>query len=37
MYEVMIIDSHCHAWKIWPYLPEVPDPENHGSIELLLK
>ena len=32
----MIIDSHCHAWKIWPYLPEVPDPENHGSIELLL-
>ena len=36
MYEVMIIDSHCHAWKIWPYLPEVPDPENHGSIELLL-
>ena len=32
----MIIDSHCHAWKIWPYLPEVPDPESHGSIEILL-
>lgn len=32
----MIIDSHCHAWARWPYLPEVPDPETRGSIEMLL-
>lgn len=31
-----IIDSHCHAWSYWPYLPEVPDPEHHGSVETLL-
>jgi len=32
----MIIDSHCHAWNYWPYLPPVPDPENHGSVEQLI-
>ncbi len=32
----MIIDSHCHAWNHWPYLPEVPDPETRGSVEMLL-
>ena len=32
----MIIDSHCHAWSLWPYLPSVPDPENHGSVEQLI-
>ncbi len=31
-----IIDSHCHSWAYWPYLPEVPDPEHHGSVETLL-
>lgn len=31
-----IIDSHCHSWSYWPYLPEVPDPEHHGSVETLL-
>lgn len=32
----MIIDSHCHAWAYWPYLPEVPDPETRGSVEMLI-
>ena len=32
----MIIDSHCHSWAYWPYLPAVPDPENHGSVEQLI-
>jgi predicted TIM-barrel fold metal-dependent hydrolase len=32
----MIIDSHCHAWRYWPYLPAVPDPESRGTIEQLL-
>lgn len=31
-----IIDSHCHAWDHWPYLPGVPDPKHHGSYETLL-
>ena len=31
-----IIDSHCHSWDYWPYLPEVPDPHHHGSVETLL-
>ncbi len=31
-----IIDSHCHAWNYWPYMPEVPDPAHHGSVETLL-
>lgn len=32
----MIIDSHCHAWAHWPYLPEVPDPETRSSVEMLV-
>ncbi|MEX0762373.1 MAG: amidohydrolase family protein [Dehalococcoidia bacterium] len=32
----MIIDSHCHAWAHWPYLPAVHDPETHGAVEHLL-
>jgi predicted TIM-barrel fold metal-dependent hydrolase len=32
----MIIDSHCHSWNHWPYLPEVPDPNNHGAVEQLI-
>jgi predicted TIM-barrel fold metal-dependent hydrolase len=32
----MIIDSHCHAWRYWPYLPAVPDPESRGIVEQLL-
>jgi predicted TIM-barrel fold metal-dependent hydrolase len=32
----MIIDSHCHAWAHWPYLPPVPDPQNHGAVEQLI-
>lgn len=32
----MIVDSHCHAWTYWPYVPEVPDPESRGTIEQLL-
>ena len=32
----MIIDSHCHAWRYWPYEPPVPDPESRGLVEQLL-
>jgi L-fuconolactonase len=32
----MIIDSHCHAWHIWPYQPAVPDPRSRGQVEQLL-
>jgi L-fuconolactonase len=32
----MIVDSHCHAWELWPYQPPVPDPENRGRVEQLL-
>jgi L-fuconolactonase len=32
----MIIDSHCHAWRAWPYDKKVPDPDHRGSIESLL-
>lgn len=32
----MIIDSHCHAWRYWPYRPPVPDPESRGVVEQLL-
>ena len=31
-----IIDSHCHAWALWPYSAEVPDPESRGIVEQLL-
>mgnify|MGYP000103164064 CR=1 FL=1 len=32
----MIIDSHCHAWTVWPYKEPVPDPGSRGVIEQLL-
>lgn len=32
----MIIDSHCHAWDIWPYQPRVPDPHTRASGDNLL-
>lgn len=32
----MIVDSHCHAWRRWPYDLQVPDPESRGSLEALL-
>jgi predicted TIM-barrel fold metal-dependent hydrolase len=32
----MIIDSHCHSWAQWPYLPPVPDTESHGAVEQLI-
>ena len=32
----MVIDCHAHAWDYWPYQPEVPDPENRGTAEMLL-
>lgn len=32
----MIVDSHTHAWAIWPYDETVPDPTTRGSVEHLL-
>lgn len=32
----MIVDSHCHAWRRWPYEPAVPDPDSRGRVEQLL-
>jgi predicted TIM-barrel fold metal-dependent hydrolase len=32
----MIVDSHCHAWRTWPYEPPVPDPTSRPSVEQLL-
>jgi L-fuconolactonase len=32
----MIIDSHCHALRLWPFEPPVPDAESRGTIEQLL-
>lgn len=32
----MIIDAHCHAWRLWPYQPPVPDSTSRGNIEQLL-
>jgi L-fuconolactonase len=32
----VIVDSHCHAWRRWPYLPPVPDSDSRGRIEQLL-
>lgn len=32
----MIFDSHTHAWRHWPYQPEVPDPRGRGLVEQLL-
>ena len=31
-----IVDSHCHAWRRWPYLPLVPDEDERGTIDQLL-
>jgi predicted TIM-barrel fold metal-dependent hydrolase len=31
-----IVDSHCHAWRYWPYEPPVPDPESRPAVEQLL-
>jgi L-fuconolactonase len=32
----VIIDSHCHAWRTWPYSPLVPDEASRGTVEQLL-
>jgi predicted TIM-barrel fold metal-dependent hydrolase len=32
----MIVDSHCHAWRDWPYEPPVPDPLSRPAVEQLL-
>ncbi|MEQ6897788.1 amidohydrolase family protein [Microbacterium sp. KR10-403] len=32
----MIVDTHCHAWRRWPYDTSVPDPGTRGSVESLL-
>jgi predicted TIM-barrel fold metal-dependent hydrolase len=32
----MIFDSHCHAWRLWPYDADVPDIRYRGSVEALL-
>lgn len=32
----MIVDSHSHAWRYWPYQPAVPDPTSRGLVEQLL-
>lgn len=32
----MLFDSHCHAWRRWPYDTAVPDAHSRGSIEALL-
>ena len=31
-----ILDSHCHAWRRWPYPPPVPDSESRGTIDQLV-
>jgi L-fuconolactonase len=33
---VRILDSHCHAWRRWPYLPPVPDEASRGTADQLL-
>lgn len=32
----MIVDSHCHAWRRWPYDTGVPDALTRGSLETLV-
>ena len=32
----MIVDSHCHAWRMWPYDTAVPDASTRGSAPALL-
>jgi len=36
MPRAVIVDSHCHAWRYWPYEPPVPDPESRPLVEQLL-
>jgi L-fuconolactonase len=31
-----ILDSHCHAWRRWPYSPLVPDEDSRGTIDQLI-
>ncbi|HEU0207040.1 MAG TPA: amidohydrolase family protein [Pseudolysinimonas sp.] len=31
-----VADSHCHAWEVWPYSVDVPDPSTRGSIDQLM-
>lgn len=31
-----ILDSHSHAWRLWPYPPAVPDEDARGTVEQLL-
>jgi L-fuconolactonase len=31
-----ILDSHCHAWRVWPYPPLVPDETSRGTIDQLI-
>lgn len=33
---IPMIDSHCHAWPVWPYEPPVPDETSRGTAEQLL-
>lgn len=32
----VILDSHCHAWRLWPYPPLVPDENSRGTIEQVM-
>ena len=32
----LLLDSHCHAWRLWPYPPLVPDEGSRGTIEQLI-
>ena len=34
--EYPVVDAHCHAWRVWPYRPAVPDPASRGLVEQLL-
>jgi L-fuconolactonase len=31
-----LLDSHCHAWRVWPYSTTVPDPHERGTVAQLL-
>jgi predicted TIM-barrel fold metal-dependent hydrolase len=31
-----VLDSHTHAWRLWPYAPLVPDEGSRGTIDQLL-
>jgi L-fuconolactonase len=31
-----IFDSHCHAWRRWPYSPPVPDRETRATVAQLI-